>query len=359
MQAALPYLEGAVSTIERAVPYIYTSAAGVAARQLYRDGIPFVTPGTLDRMPRKSRKQRRTSARRSLRYSSTSTSSLRRRAASNTAHVPPTSVVANRGGYHRNLGRKPGSYQVRRHTFEGFKRDLKDKVFFSTRLINIPWNEDESVINSRRGQLANVRGVTFNCWFKYPFQVTTGAIPPITYQAPVQVRWAIINPKENVGGISCSTSNFFISKNPTSQMAEDFPAVGKCWDYMNRRINKELYSVMSQGMFVLHPPTGSAATSGSFNTNTDGSDGTVAAHQRLDATQFKKISVRIPIRKQMRWDSNVPGAGGANPDQNIYFVFWYCAMGDDAETQRYDTTLTPVRADWEVTNYFTNSRMFS
>jgi len=268
-------------------------------------------------------------------------------------------IKRGRGGrYHRNLGRKPGSYKTRRNTQEGFKRDLQDKTFSSTRLIQIPWSEDEAIINTRRGQLTNVRGLHFNAWFKQPFDLATGAI--VKYQAPIQVRWAIINPKENTGAISLGTSNFFVSKNPVSDMSDDFPGSGKCFDFMNRKINRELYSVMSQGMFVLQPPI-DTGTATSYNTSaTGGADETaVQNRQRLGPGSFKKVSVNIPIKKQMRWDSNQAGVAGQYPDQNIYFCWWYCQMGDDSTEKRYTVSRTPVRVDYEVTNYFTNSKMFS
>jgi len=261
------------------------------------------------------------------------------------------------GKYHRNLGRRPGAYHIRRYTTEGYKRDLVDKTFYSTRMISIPYSENEAVINARRGRLCNVRGLHLNCWFKFPFDTTSGT--KRKFQAPIQVRWAVINPRENNGGFSLSTSDFFISKNPVEEMTNDFPSEGKCFDYMNRKINRELNDVVSQGMFVLHPPI-ETATARAFNTGTSGTDGAETDNnQRLGAGSFKKISVNIPIRKQMKWDSNQAPPAGDFPDQNLYFCWWYCQMGDDSVNKRYNTTLTPVRADWEITNYFTNSKMFS
>lgn len=269
----------------------------------------------------------------------------------------PTVKRARMGKYHNQLGRRPGSFAIRRTTQTLNKRDLNDKTFNSQRLVYVEYSEDETQISKRRSRLANVRGLKLNAWFKIPFATATAE----KYQGPIQVRWCIINPKTNNGGITLSTTDFFISKNPGETMSQDFPNDGDCFAFMNRRINKELYDVISQGMFVLHPPPENSVSATALNADGAGGGTTqsITNANRAHAGQFKKVTCNIPIRKQMKWANNIAGAAGGYPEQNVYFCWWYCAMGDDIEAKRFTgITTKPVRVDYEVTTYFTNSSMY-
>ena len=137
VENALPVLEQAVEHVERAVPYIYTAAAGLAARRLYRDGLPVVTPQQGTSMPlRRGSRVRRTL------YPVTPERSVRPRIETRT---PPTFApsMTPRTRFHHNLGVRPGSFGTKRTTHDISKTTTStDKRIHVIRLVRIPWSSD-------------------------------------------------------------------------------------------------------------------------------------------------------------------------------------------------------------------------
>ena len=341
MQAALPYLEEGVAAVERAVPYVYTAAAGLAGRQVYRDGLPIVTPegeshrmaGGLRRSSRvkrtlfpksPSRKKKRV---RRTRTMAPSMGPTHHATVDGTARGFRTALTSSR--YFYQLGRRPGRYATRRHTHSG-SQTQPDQATYWSRLIQIPHNASTDVINARTANIVNLRGVKLRYWFR---------IEQATRANPLQVRWAIINPRENDGSDLTGNStpfHFWIAKNPVSNQDDNFNSTGSCFDYMNRKINRKEYGVLREGQFVLD--------------NTKRTD-----NNAFTMSAYKKLSMYIPIKRQMEFVNDTT----SHPEQNLYFVWWYCEMGKSSSGQKYGGPSAAVTEHHEHTTYFTNSKMFA
>lgn len=249
------------------------------------------------------------------------------------APMPMRQRTARRTVFRTNLGRKAGKYSTRRVATQGDKNNLGDKRTHWARLIEIPHGTEDS-INRRKAALVHLKGIKLRAYFRLKNE---GEGQPL-YNLPLQVRWAIINPKENLGADLTSTqlpTDFFINENPSLEMAKSFPATGKCWDYFNRKINRAKYGVLKEGQFILR--------------NDVGSNGT-----RLAAKALHQLSIWIPINRQMKWANDATSF----PEQNVYFCWWYAQQGDNTDLQKFATGLA-IDEHHERINYFTNSRMFN
>lgn len=282
-----------------------------------------------------------------LRYGSSSSrrsmSSARARETTAVTPTPGLHTVTKKSAYHHQLGRKPGKYAVRKSLLTpGVDPSTKDKEVKWERLIQVPWSEDETQINRRRGQLANVRGVKIRAWFT--FNASRALV------SPLQVRWAIINPKDNNGADLDSTNKypaeFFISPDPATEQEEDFPnsslVTTSSFDIMNRKINRRKYGVMKEGTFIL-----------------GNSPALQAAQTSFSACAFKKVQCYIPVNKQMKWANNASAEADKYPETNLYFVYWFCNLGSGPANHVYSSATTPLFAHYEFQTYFTNSKMFA
>ena len=246
--------------------------------------------------------------------------------------MAPTLRV-NKTPYRPILGRKPGKYSTRRHTHDGLNSSLLDKQTYFNRLIEVPFNDDDDKINARHGRLCKVHGVKLRIWFQLKEETEAS----IAYDHPIQVRWAIVNPKENDGSSKTAITaptDFFIDPNPDEVQTMNFPTTGKSFQYMDRKINREDWGVLKEGKFVLLQNPASVST-------------------RMSLEAHHKLSIYVPVNRQMKFADNIVD----RPEQNLYFVYWFCNLGDFNDSQAF--TSGPIRANFEYTTYFTNSKMYN
>jgi len=254
-----------------------------------------------------------------------------------------------RGRYRSLLGRKPGSYSTRRRTFYEKDNTLLDKNSAWDGLVFLEKDTaGTDAINLRKGDLCKIHGVKMRWIFQLQF---TSATDSLTFIIPIRVRWAIVIPKKQpfvpptitAGRADTNVPNFFISPNPTTQQSTDFiqaqaAAVGGThFDYLNRKINREEYGVVQEGQFILqNEPGANVGTGAGTNIN----------------TQAQKIlHLYVKVNRQMKFATDA----GA-PEENMYFVHWYCFNGDDNVQNVIPTGV--VRQQHEKTIYFTNSQMY-
>ena len=260
--------------------------------------------------------------------------------------------------YRSQLGRRVGKYSTRKTNTQvswalidslGTKvyADVADKKFASARLINIPFNSNEENINTRKGNIVNVRGVKIRLWWQLNVDIFGNNLT-----TPLQVRWCILNPKKNTGVQNLDLDDFFIDTDPTDNITAPFLDGGNAdsFYYMNRKINREQFGVVKQGTFVL-------------NNNRNGGYTNNSVHVQLSPSAYKKVSCYIPINRQMVFATN----GAVHPEQNLYFCWWYCRLGDPALAQAFvegtpepqtDGTV-PLQCRMEKITYFRNSQMFN
>lgn len=157
---------------------------------------------------------------------------------------------------------------------------------------------------------------------------------------PLQIRWAILNPRENTGNTTdIPTSNFFLNDgSASSEDAANFPSTGNCFKYMNRKINRRKMGVVQEGTFILGNQTDSN-------------------NSRMDVTSKKLLTLWIPINRQMKWGSNVVTA--IEPTTNLYFVWWYCVEGDKDAPQKFGTGNQPMDVHYESITYFKDAALTS
>jgi len=256
--------------------------------------------------------------------------------------------------YTNRLGRKVGSYATRRHTIEEpAVADVPDKQVHWDGLVFIPrlaaTEDPEDILNKRSGKNCNVRGVKFQMCFQLnnirdtPTTTAGINIQQRPFVEPIKLRWAVVNPKDQVVNTAFDAAappDFFVAKNPTgTSMTEDFPADGSHWKLMNRKINREKYNVLKEGAFLLHNQHEQSAL-------------LPAAFARMSPTSYKKISVYIPINKQMQFNS-----ADGTPEYNMYFIFWYCVVNSETGTASY-TSPCAIEYNSEKTTYFKNSIMY-
>lgn len=209
---------------------------------------------------------------------------------------------------------------------------LEDKTLHNFRLIQIDYSDVDNVMNTRTGRLCDVIGVKFRAWFKTKAQLVENNT---VWDQPIQVRWAVINPRTNTGaGTDITTLNFFQSDSPATDDASNFPTQNAvAFKFMNRKINQRNFGVLQEGTFLL--------TNDPASTNT-----------RVDMQSRKFVSFYIPVRRQMKWPSTT--AGDVFPNANLHFVFWYCQQGSTIVGTNYGTD-TPIEFMHETVTYFRNA----
>lgn len=234
--------------------------------------------------------------------------------------------------FRSQLGLKSGARQSRIHTTTAVSQSgITDKLKNHDRLIKIPWSDNDDEMNKRKGSLCDVIGVKVRTWFEIDPTVA-GSL-----DTPIQVRWAIINPKENTGSSTLLGTDWFVSVNPVVQSDTDFPSTGRAMEYMNRKINRRKFGVLQEGQFTL-------------------SNGSLASDPRVLVGTKKFISTYIPVNRQMRWTNNDELTDSENPTQNIYFVWWYVRQGDTNPAKAFGASY-PVKHYYENCVYFRNARV--
>jgi hypothetical protein len=187
-------------------------------------------------------------------------------------------------------------------------------------------------MNRRSGRLVDVVGVKFRAWFNLKDNLVESS--PI-WDNPIQIRWAIINPRDNTGAESDITTgtNFFVSNDPVADDATDFPSTGNCFKYMNRKINTRRYGVLQERTFII-------------------SNDPAANNTRVNMRSKKFLTFYVPVKTQMKWG----GTSGSSdyPNANIQFVYWFVAMGDKDTVQKFSTS-QPFDFHYEKNIYFRNA----
>lgn len=263
--------------------------------------------------------------------------------------------VATPSRYRSQLGRPMNRFSTRRHThFPPQVSDVKDRDLHVNRLINIPWSEDETQINRRRSNLVGVKAVRFRCMFQL---LSNAGTSEGIRKWPIEIRWAVINPKNNDGsitaynpttGVSQFDNEFFISRNPGEQMSLSMNRSHNWWTYHKDRINREKYGVLAEGRTKpLYFPIGEQE---------------IVTPNCLTQSMCHNLEIYIPIGKQIKFEVNDIASPDEWPEQNIYFVWWYTRMNDLGTNQVFTggTNATPaVQFKYEATTYFKNSRMYA
>lgn len=242
--------------------------------------------------------------------------------------------------YHYQLGVKPGTNASRRYKHEQISIGSVDKTLHAYAMVNAEYSDVDEVMNRRTGRLAVVSGVKFRAWFNLKTQGSSSA----KYKEPIQVRWAILNPADHTTGTVLDVTlgnNFFISDSPASDDATDFPSTGTAFRYMNRKINQRKYGVLQEGTFILQQDVASNGT-------------------RMDIRSKKLLSLWCPVNKQMKWPNNATGSANRFPSANLYFVWWYCPLGDTTASAKYPTSNdVPLECNHETITYFRNPKVLS
>lgn len=287
--------------------------------------------------PRGVRALNRSRRRSKSRSRSNRSTSSARRAAGGTVITPgrtrvgPTMMTK----FYHGLGIRPGSQGVKKSTREIPKGiGFKDKELHFITLVDIPYSDVDDLRNTREHRIVNVRSVKIRKWFSFK--------PGILVVKPITVRWAILNPRDNSGAGATDIApgtDFFMSPDPGADPAENFPATGNVFQYMNRAINRRRYGVLKEGHFQLTPDPANNAVP------------TVA-----DSTYQKFLSIYVPIRRQMKWPNNTT----SSPNANLYFVWWYTSTGDMESAQQYTSDPSvPLQTISEVTTYFKTTAAFT
>lgn len=223
------------------------------------------------------------------------------------SNVPSARTKFRRTAYYRGLGLSPKNMPCKKYFTEATSSAIEDKSMAFLRVVKADYDGNDAILNRRNGRLCNVRGVKMRHWFA----LKNFAESSVVLDAPVQIRWAILNPKVNTGNktTDITLTNFFVNEGTASnEDAIDFKdATGICFDYMNRKINRRKYGVVQEGMFEL--------------SNDPGSN-----NSRVGRSARKLLNLWIPINRQMKWSSNT--ALDADPTTNLYFVWWYCQEAD-------------------------------
>lgn len=237
--------------------------------------------------------------------------------------------------YNHQLGLKIGANSSRRYKHEEINTSSFDKQLHAYAMVNAEYSDTDDVMNRRTGRLAIVNGVKFRAWFSLKNQAESST----KFNQPIQVRWAILNPADHTTGTILDVTlgnNFFISDSPASDDATDFPSTGVAFRYMNRKINQRKYGVVQEGTFILQNPVDSN-------------------NSRMDTRSKKLLTLWCPIKKQMKWPNNSTGSANRFPNANLYFVWWYCELGDNTTSVKFPTANdVPIEAYHETITYFKN-----
>lgn len=239
--------------------------------------------------------------------------------------------------FRADLGQRIGYAPSRKSNYELTVSNLRDKRLSTTKLVAAEYSDVDTTMDSRSGRLCDVVGVKFRAWISLKDNLVEGNQ---IWNNPIQVRWAVINPKNNTGQDEdiLTGSNFFQATNPTVDDADDFPNSGNTFKYMNRKINTRRYGVLQQGSFIL-------------------SNDPASTNTRVDVKSKKFISLWIPIKRQMKWPNTDLGVGGRYPNANLHFVWWYVSMGDKDSGQKFATGDTPIDFTREHVTYFRNAEV--
>lgn len=239
-----------------------------------------------------------------------------------------------RSKYRVLLGERIGYMPSRKALTIGEFNSLADKRLHAVRLVSIRYSDDDTLMNVRNGRVSDVIGVKFRAWISLKQNIVQNSV---IWNNPIQIRWAVMNPKENTGQDADITAgkNFFMSDSPNTDDAVDFPITGNCFRYMNRKINTRKYGVLQEGSFLL-------------------SNDPASTESRVTTNSKKFISFYVPIGRQMKWSNNGTSTADAFPNANLFFVWWFVSQGDPKLPQIFGGN-TPFNFHDERITYFKNS----
>lgn len=326
IERATPLLDKALT---KYVPRAYAAAAAVLGSNVVTPDIVNFNQGESTVNPRRTLFPRRMSTKAYVRKRTKEFAEGPRKKAKIITTMPPSSMtITRRSRYKHNLGVRP-RYQCNKYSFKSTKtNDTQDKTQYSIRLVKIPYNSDDTLFNSRNGRLVNVRGVRFQWVCKWKDGQATNE--------PIQIRWAVINPKENTGATSdINNNNWWVSLSPANEYAVNFSSSADWFDLMTRGINQKKWGVLKEGTFLLGPAE------------------TAAGDTRTTWRQQKIVQFYVRLNQQMKWGTNGVTDADAFPNANIHFVWWYCKRGTLDTTQSFTTAgNVPIETEAQVTNFF-------
>lgn len=246
-----------------------------------------------------------------------------------------TAVNPRRTAYYRTLGRRKGKFATRRAAvLDQIDTVPPDKQIYANGMvfINKASSTEEDIIHKRRGDLAYVHGVKW----RHIFKLTQVDTPGFDITKPIRVRWAVVIPKgDSIPSGNATLLDFFIDPNPDQDQIQPGPfGSGSHFALFNRKINREAYSVLREGQFLLSQqgqPESFPAMFGPSST--------------------KIISTYIPIKRQMKFNED------GTPEKDISFLYWYADDCDVGTTQKWPVN-RPIQAAHEKITYFTNAVMF-
>ncbi|QUS52618.1 capsid protein [Mute swan feces associated circular virus 14] len=240
--------------------------------------------------------------------------------------------TARASKYRANLGERK-KHLVRKCLTKQTISQGDDKSLYAERVIRIPYDASEKVINRRNDLLVNVSGVRI----RRNFFLRNFPVNDTKLRYPVTIRWAIINPKENNGSDQLDGGEFVRARNPTTSPYGSFPSganPGDSFDLLSLKINSESFGVLKQGSFELRAQEQQIRYTGSTT---------------------KIVDVWIPLKREIHFADNET----AFPEENLYFVWWYCGSLSTVTTKEYTGLNAQVAVFGEQTAYFTNSRLYN
>lgn len=318
-----------------AINYIRRRYRRKLGSALYRYARRRLKPGRANL--RGSRRRAITTGRRPIRSTKRSWSR-----AMGSSSAPSARTKYKKSRYSSVLGLRPGSNESKKYLTEFTNSSSVDKNLIIDHLVHVDYDAADGRGDRRQGRICDVKGVKMRHWFSLKNLVAGSNI----HDTPLQVRWAVINPKENTGSaLDITTTNFFMADGGSGSGNDDamnFPSAnGNCFKFMNRKINRRKFGVLQEGTFLL-------------------SNDVASNNSRVAPQSRKLLTLWIPVNKQMKWASNT--AGSTLPTTNLYFVWWYCQEGDKDVGQKFGIgsppSDTPIDHTRETVTYFKDSERF-
>lgn len=263
--------------------------------------------------------------------------------------LPPIAYAIDNGKsrYHHNLGTNPFSKTTKRHGVKSVTNMSTDKKLYVHRLIStlLPSVNESDNPGRRKGPEVHVRGVRYDAWFDL--------LPNYLLTRPLDVRWAVINPRENNGQVGSvdSGNDFFASVGYSNEGDNDtdFPDSGDWFDYMSQGINRRDFGVLKEGRFTIDANQ-ALNTSSSIPFPTGADPNADRAERVQPANMQKYISFYLPIQKRMKFSND----SLTHPDTNLFFVFWFVQRAEQLSAQRFDLTNCPLRHRYRHITYFSD-----
>jgi len=197
---------------------------------------------------------------------------------------------------------------------------FSDKTLYARALIDVPYNADVRLLDSRHSGAVHVTGVAFDWRFKVASEY--GGSPMI-------IRWAVLCNKEDQTATDTSTglpvTGFFKHRSLQSitEPARDFVPTDSSLTMDQLQINPEAYIIMDQGKILLQKNSPGVYDDPTqvLNRPTSNIANPYAGGGLSMISYYGSVKRYYPLNSQVRFDSNV--AEERWPvDRNVYFVYW-------------------------------------